>query len=83
MANSPAATITIAGPEAKLYVKLSHKPAMADSTPTKLDKPSITCNLSVHKKAVAAGVINIATTKMMPTVCKADTVTSVSTNINA
>ncbi len=39
-------------------------------------------NRFVNKYAVAAGVINIATTSMTPTVCNDATVTNVSNTIN-
>ena len=83
MANNTAATSTIAGPDAQLKVKLKYNPVIDEMTPTLAAITSMVSSRSVHKKAVAAGVISIATTKMIPTVCKAETVTKVKTSINA
>jgi hypothetical protein len=71
-------TKTITGPEAKLYVLLKKSPTMAASAPRLAAKNIILDNFCVIKNAVAAGVINMATTKITPTVCKEATVTSVS-----
>ena len=77
-----AATITIAGPDAQFIVYDRYNP-MKEATAPKLDDINSICpKRFVQRKAVAAGVINIATTRIIPTVCKADTVTNVKTIIN-
>ena len=77
-----AAVKTIAGPDAQLKVKLRYNPITDEKTENTAAAIIICDNRFVNKKAVAAGVTSIATIKMMPTVCKAVTVTNVSTNIN-
>ena len=42
-------------------------PTMEDTTPVMHDVKITNLNLSVKRRAVAAGVINIATTKITPT----------------
>lgn len=78
-----AAVSTIAGPEAQLNVKLKYKPITDEITENVAAKTIMCDNRFVNKNAVAAGVINMATIKIIPTVCKAVTVTSVNININA
>ena len=53
-----------------------------DATPKLAAKKSIVDKRSVNKYAVAPGVISIATTKIIPTVCSEATVTSDNNNIN-
>lgn len=78
-----AATNTIAGPEAQSNVYDRYKP-IVDATTPKIDAKTIIIDKRlVHKNAVAAGVTNIATIKIKPTVCNAETVTNVKMIINA
>ena len=77
-----AATKTIAGPDAQFIVYDKYKPMNEATAPKHDDKNSMFTKRFVHRKAVAAGVINMATTRIIPTVCKAETVTNVKTIIN-
>ena len=72
-----AATNTIAVPDAQFIVYERYKPTIEAIAPTPDDTNNMYTKRFVHKNAVAAGVINMATIRMIPTVCKADTVTNV------
>lgn len=72
-----AATNTIAGPDAQFIVYDRYNPTIEAKAPTPEETNNMCTKRFVHRNAVAAGVINIATIRMIPTVCKADTVTNV------
>jgi len=58
-----------------------NKPRIADSKPIIPEITNTFCNLSERSSAVDAGVINIATTRITPTVPKEATTAKESINI--
>lgn len=70
------------GPVDKLYETDIQRPIIAEIAPILADVKIIFDNFLVSKYAVAAGVINIATTRIAPTVFNDTTVTKVKSNIN-
>ncbi len=56
-------------------------PMIEEDAPNMAERTIIVDNLLVNKYAVEAGVINIETTRITPTVCKEATVTKVKRTI--
>lgn len=80
--NKTADVITILEPTAILKLYPINNPKNDENAPIIDDNSTIVFKLLAYKNAVAAGVTNIATIKIVPTLCIAVTDTNVNKNIN-
>lgn len=80
--NNIADVITILDPTAILKLYPINNPKKEENAPITDDSNTIVFKLFAYKNAVAAGVTNMATIKIVPTLCIAVTDTNVNKNIN-
>ena len=79
--NIAVAAKAMTGPDGMLCKKLIYKPMTEAEAPKNEASTIIMDNRFVNKYAVDAGVINIETTRITPTVCNEATVTRVNNTI--